>query len=525
MRRLIVAALAAIFASLCSVGAQAQNTTGLVVAACGTVVNAFNPARPGPFTVDVNGNLCIGGTITATANLAGFPTVQSTGTPIAVTTGGVSGTLPTGTVVVATNVGTTNGAYCKLGASATTSDQYIAPSGGWFAFTVGANTQLTCITGTSTTTINMVGGSGLPTGISGGGGGGSGGSVTQGTVPWVVSVPTWAGGTLGAMANYGTSPGAVLVPGVNASVTASALPSGAATSALQSTINTTLGSPFQAGGALAANQSVNVSQVNGVTTLTGAGAVGTGSARVAVGQDTTTIAGSAPGTAGTASANVVTVQGVASMTKLLVTPDALPANQSVNLAQVNGVTTLTGTGAVGTGAARVAVGTDTATIAGSAPGTAGTPSANVVTVQGATSMTPITSSINQTTPGTTNGVSFVAAALGGATPYHLLSAASNNSTNVKASAGTVYDITIIQTTTTLGDFRFYDSASAPTCSSSTGVVNNYAIQSNATSPGLHLTFPSGKNFVNGISFCLTGAVADNDNTSFVTGVQINMNYK
>jgi hypothetical protein len=34
-----------------------------------------------------------------------------------------------------------------------------------------------------------------------------------------VAIPTWAGGTLGAMANYGTSPGAVLVPGVNAFVT------------------------------------------------------------------------------------------------------------------------------------------------------------------------------------------------------------------------------------------------------------------------------------------------------------------
>lgn len=34
-----------------------------------------------------------------------------------------------------------------------------------------------------------------------------------------VSIPTWAGGTLGAMANYGTSPGAVLVPGVNAFIT------------------------------------------------------------------------------------------------------------------------------------------------------------------------------------------------------------------------------------------------------------------------------------------------------------------
>jgi hypothetical protein len=112
-----------------------------------------------------------------TASISGF-TATSTGTPIAVTTGGVTGTLPAGTVVVATNVGATNGAYCALGASATTSSQYLSPGGGWFAFTVGASTQLTCITSTSTTTVNMTGGSGLPTGTGGGGGGGSGGAVT-----------------------------------------------------------------------------------------------------------------------------------------------------------------------------------------------------------------------------------------------------------------------------------------------------------------------------------------------------------
>lgn len=50
--------------------------------------------------------------------------------------------------------------------------------------------------------------------------------------------------------------------------------------------------------AIASNQStlpVNTAQVNGVTTLTGAGAVGTGSQRITVGQDSTTIAGSNPG--------------------------------------------------------------------------------------------------------------------------------------------------------------------------------------------------------------------------------------
>jgi hypothetical protein len=116
----------------------------------------------------------------------------------------------------------------------------------------------------------------------------------------------------------------------------------------------------------ATNQSVNVAQVNGVTVLTGTGAVGTGTQRVAVGTDTATIAGSAPGTAGTASTNVVTVQGIASMTKLLVTPDsvALPANQSVNVSQFNGVTPLMNNGVSGTGSQRMNIASDNSAVAG-----------------------------------------------------------------------------------------------------------------------------------------------------------------
>lgn len=66
--------------------------------------------------------------------------------------------------------------------------------------------------------------------------------------------------------------------------------------------------------AVAGTQDVNIVQTGGVTQLRGAGAVGTGSERIAVGTDTSTIAGSAPGTAGTASANVITIQGIASGT-------------------------------------------------------------------------------------------------------------------------------------------------------------------------------------------------------------------
>lgn len=79
------------------------------------------------------------------------------------------------------------------------------------------------------------------------------------------------------------------------------------------------------------------------------------------------------GTAGSASANVITIQGIAGMTKLLVTPDsvALPANQSVNVAQLAGTSPVTagvaGTQAVGGNVAtNVAIGTNPINLGGQA---------------------------------------------------------------------------------------------------------------------------------------------------------------
>lgn len=200
MKRFV--ALITAFLLLSALPAAAQNVTAKVIPTCGTETI---PLTPGNSWIRINqqGQLCVSASVSA--SITGFPTSQSTGTPIAVTTGGVTGTLPTGAVVVASNVGTTNNAYCKLGASATTSDQMIPPSS-WFAFTVGASTQLTCITSTSTTTVNMVGGSGLPTGSGGGGGGGGGGGavtvadgadVTQGANADAV-VAAGAAGTVSA---------------------------------------------------------------------------------------------------------------------------------------------------------------------------------------------------------------------------------------------------------------------------------------------------------------------------------------
>jgi hypothetical protein len=181
-----------------SLGTVVQGVAPLVgCASFGSCVGPVSTSNPLPVTG------------TFSASLGGF-TPGSVGTPITATTSGVTGALPAGSVIVATNVGATNGAYCALGIASSTAQQYISPNGGWFAFTIPTGTnQMTCITSTSTTTINLVGGAGLATGGVGGGAGAGGGS----------SITSWAGGTLGSMANYGVTPGAVLVPAVNAFVT------------------------------------------------------------------------------------------------------------------------------------------------------------------------------------------------------------------------------------------------------------------------------------------------------------------
>jgi len=272
--------------------AQSGSWTDHVVGNAGGIFDGATsnsvPANALYIGMNVGGNLT---GLTGSANglkvdgsaLAGFsPT--SLGTPVSATFAGVTGALPTGAIVVATNVGPTYGAYCNLGPSTSTSAQYIAPNGGWFAFNtaLGSATQITCQTPASgnTTTVNLVGGSGSATGAGGSGGSGGGSS----------SITNWAGGSLGAMANYGSSPGAVLVPGVNANVTN--FPS------LQ-TVNGTvsvsgLGSPFQAGGSIgntsfgisgnlppfASPPTVNLGTLNGAATAANQVAAGFSAANV-----------------------------------------------------------------------------------------------------------------------------------------------------------------------------------------------------------------------------------------------------
>ena len=152
--------------------------------------------------------------------------------------------LPSGTVVVVYNTGS-NPAYVTLGNSSVvaTASNDVIPAGGWMAFTVGSTGYLAAIETAGATSLNLSGGTGLPTG-GGGGGGGGGGSGSNASVGSIGSAAPGSatyngmlvggGNMVGASGSaWGSAPTGLNVLGVNADILSSALPTGAATAANQ----------------------------------------------------------------------------------------------------------------------------------------------------------------------------------------------------------------------------------------------------------------------------------------------------
>jgi hypothetical protein len=222
--------------------ATGANTIGAVNIASGQTIGVSSlPSLPGfsatpSFKLqDGSGNLIgsTGGALNVSGSfsgsIAGFDPV-TIGTPITATTSGVTGTLPSGTAVEVVNVGA-NSAWCQLGASATgiTNAKQLSPGQQW-AIAVGSATQITCESMAATTTINLIGGSGL--GVDTAGTGSVSSSVTVSNFPATQAI----------------------------SASSLPLPSGAATAAGLTTINTTLGSPMQqTGGTVTTNAGTNTS--------------------------------------------------------------------------------------------------------------------------------------------------------------------------------------------------------------------------------------------------------------------------
>ena len=186
-----------------------------------------------------------------------------------------------------------------------------------------------------------------------------------------------------------------------------------------------------------------------------------------------------------------------------------------NIKQVNGTTVLVNTGAVGAGSPRIAVGTDTATIAGSAPGTAGSASTNVVSVQGIAAGTPLF-------------VSEQPATAGGLTVYNVEPAASDNHANIKNGAGQVYHITVTNNSATINYLRLYNAATGFNgCGSATNFVYEMIIPANSTNgAGFVDDVREGIAFGTGISICVTGGYGHTDTTAATaSAMEVNIAYK
>jgi hypothetical protein len=209
----------------------------------GTYVTGVVPIRPGfgpLFTPSNPGNV----TGSLSASFSGFqPTPAYSQLSVGPTSSRV--TLPSGTVAIVYNTGA-NAAYVTLGNSSVTAtaSNDVIPAGGWMAFTVGPNTNLAAIETAGTTSLNISGGAGLPTGASGSGsGGGSGGGSNASVGSAGSTAPGSAtyngmlisgGNMVGASGSaWGLAPSGLNVLGVNADVLSSALPTGAATAANQ----------------------------------------------------------------------------------------------------------------------------------------------------------------------------------------------------------------------------------------------------------------------------------------------------
>lgn len=212
------------------------------------------------------------------------------------------------------------------------------------------------------------------------------------------------------------------------------------------------GSTQPVSGTVAVTQSTspwvdNISQINGVTPLMGNGVTGTGSLRVTVASDNTAFAVNATLQTG---ANVI---------------GALTANQSVNVAQINGVTPLMGNGTTGTGSQRVTIASDN---------TAFSVNANQV---------PSSSSANA--------------------PTRVSSSALEASHVIKASAGNLYTVTGYNSRTSSQFIQVFNSTTVPADTTVPIYTFIVAAQSNFS-----LDFGLlGENFSTGIAISNSSTVA------------------
>lgn len=111
----------------------------------------------------------------------------------------------------------------------------------------------------------------------------------------------------------------------------------------------------------------------------------------------------------------------------------------------------------------------------------------------------------------------------GSSSAHVISAATTNSTNLTTSRSIMTGFRAFNTNAATAFLKFYDLATAPTCNSSTVKLTVPLVQ-NALITDAQLQF-WGVVFNAGIGVCITGAIADTDNTAATTGIAVDVYYQ
>lgn len=111
------------------------------------------------------------------------------------------------------------------------------------------------------------------------------------------------------------------------------------------------------------------------------------------------------------------------------------------------------------------------------------------------------------------------------TAYSLVTAATNNLANIKATAGNLFEITVSNPTATPIYVKLYNKASAPVVASDVPALT-IAVPATAAGVGEKtISFGQiGKRFVSGIAIAAVGAAAATDATNAPAGVQIHATY-
>ncbi len=114
---------------------------------------------------------------------------------------------------------------------------------------------------------------------------------------------------------------------------------------------------------------------------------------------------------------------------------------------------------------------------------------------------------------------------GGLSSYHLISAANTNATNVKASAGQVFNIICSNINASPRYLHIYDKATTPSVGTDVPIWT-LLIPGATSGGGLNASLPAGLQFSSGIGFGLSTGAADNDSGSVAAGdLTVNLGYR